>query len=295
MSFIDLHIHSYYSDGFHSPNDLVKKGKSLGFSALSLTDHNGIEGVEEMMKAGKEEGIKIIPGVEIYTNFKKYHLHILGYCFRSDNPELRKVLAKLQEEKRPKIRETIALLKKDGWEIEEKEVFQCPSVYLGIGHIAGFLMKGDNLKRVKKEMNLRPRQILGMGDVIGFYFKKYFSFCSETEISADSAIELIHHAGGKAVLAHPGCQLGRKDWWVVKELKERGLDGLEAISGHHSWEQQDLWQRIAKEFGLFITCGSDYHGDLPQEWGVPFRTIWDYFRAIAEKSEIFYENSFCFS
>jgi len=94
---------------------------------------------------------------------------------------------------------------------------------------------------------------------------------------------LIHQAKGKAVLAHPGQQLSRKHWFIVKELKEKGLDGLEAISGHHSWEKQDYWQRIAKEFNLFITAGSDYHGDLPKQWGLPINTLWQYFRFSLER------------
>lgn len=283
MSFIDLHIHSYYSDGFCSPLDLAEKAKVNDLQIISLTDHNGIAGVEEMIEVGEKQGIKVIPGVEIYTNFKEKHLHLLGYNFDKNNNQLKKALLQLQKEKEPIIKKTLEIIKKDGWAIQEEDILKGPSVYLGLGHIAGFLMKGQNKIRLEQEMQFRPEQIYGLSDVIGFYFKKYFYLYREAEMSITQAIELIHQAKGKAVLAHPAQQLKFRDWPVVKDLKDNGLDGLEAISGHHSWQEIDYWQRIAKEFNLFITCGSDYHGDLPGEWGVPASSLWHYFRTSANQ------------
>jgi len=286
MSFIDLHIHSHYSDGVLSPIDLIEKAKGFGIKTLSLTDHNGIDGIEEMITAGEKQNIKIIPGVEIYTNFNQYHLHLLGYNFDRNNFDLKKALNQLQEQRISVLKNIVRVLKKDKWEIEEKEVFNGPSVYQGLGKVAGILMEGNNFKKLKQEMNLRQNQILGVGDVIGFYFKKYFFLCPETEIPAREAIKLIHQARGKAVLAHPGEHLRFKDWEIIKNLKELGLDGLEAISSHHSWAEQDYWQRIAKEFNLFITCGSDYHGDLPLNWGVLIFSLWEYFKTVHKFEEI---------
>lgn len=283
MDFFDLHTHSFYSDGFLSPEDLIKKAKSFGFKKISLTDHNTIKGVDQAIDFGKKYGVQVIPGVEIYTHYKEFHLHILGYNFDYNNKDLLKTLSNLQKEKISSLKKLIALLKEKKWKINEKEIFSSPSSYPGIGIVASTLLKGKNFERVKKEVKIRPGQIFGISDLISFYYQSYFSLCPEAEIPSEQAIELIHQAKGKAVLAHPGQQLSRKHWFIVKELKEKGLDGLEAISGHHSWEKQDYWQRIAKEFNLFITAGSDYHGDLPKQWGLPINTLWQYFRFSLER------------
>ncbi|MCG2687052.1 hypothetical protein L6278_02875, partial [Candidatus Parcubacteria bacterium] len=115
-------------------------------------------------------------------------------------------------------------------------------------------------------------------EIIAKYFiRNKKSICPETKISIEQAIKLIKSAGGQSVLAHPGQQLFWKDDNLIFELQKMGLDGVEAISSHHSWQEIEHWQKVAKELGLIITAGSDFHGDLPKEWGFPIQSPWDYF------------------
>ena len=95
---------------------------------------------------------------------------------------------------------------------------------------------------------------------------------------------MIHKAEGKVVLAHPGQQLSWQDVEIIRELKRQGLDGLEAISAHHGWEEIEYWQIVARRLGLFVTIGSDFHGFVPERWGFTIQGPWDYFKITKIKS-----------
>ena len=278
MSFIDLHFHSYYSDGVYSPAKLAERALKTDRTVLSLTDHNGISGVAEMISEGKRRGLKIIPGIEIYTQFQDHNLHLLGYNFDLQNKQLNQQLKKLQEARIPIVKKCVQILRKDNWIIDETEVFDTISIYIGLGHLAG-LLKKHNWDRIKQDFNWQSGQIITGSEIVGrYFFQKGRTICPETFISTQQAIELIHQAGGIAVLAHPGQHLSWKEWPIVAQLKKIGLDGLEAISGHHRWKDQEYWQKIARQLDLLITAGSDFHGDLPTEWGFPLNSLWEYFK-----------------
>ena len=278
---IDFHLHSHYSDGYLSPKELAKKAAILGLKVLSLTDHQTVKGIEEMNFWGKKYGIKNIPGVEIYTHFKGKHLHLLGYNFDWRNKKLNRVLEKLQTDRWPQIRKAINLLNQEKWLLKIEDILAKPTIYPDMSHLANCLKQyPKNWKRIKKDFHLRPGQILTLSEIIvRYFFKNGRSICPFEEILTSQAIKLIHQAGGKAVLAHPSQQLHWSDDQIIWQIKKMGLDGLEAISGHHSWLQVEHYQKLAKEMKLFITAGSDYHGDLPEEWGFSARSQWDYFGA----------------
>ena len=291
MKKIDLHFHSYYSDGIYSPEDLVKRLKRDDFSFVCLTDHNTIDGVEEFLNKGKKAGLKVISGVEIYTHYQNKSFHLLGYGFDLKNKELNSVLKQLQDQRVPRIKQAIKILQDKGWELQEKGVFNTPSSYLGLVHLANPLIKHPkNWERIKKDFNWFPNKIIPITEIIVRYFIKDSysiyggsSICPETEIPTAQAIKLIKQAGGQAVLAHPGEHLSWKDDNLIVQFRNMGLDGLEAISPHHSWQETEHWQKVAKELGLIITAGSDFHGDLPKEWGFPIRSQWEYFKILQQK------------
>lgn len=308
---IDLHMHSYYSDGIYSPADLVKKTKRAGLNFISLTDHNAIDGVKEFLAEAKAAGVRAVPGVEIYTLYpagspirgtakpqfnranQNRSLHLLGYGFDLADKSLNLTLKELQKQKIPRVKKAIKFLQADGWQLREEEVLSGPASYLGLVHLANALKKDSkNWQRIKKDFNWFPGKIITIIDIIVKYFIKDKrvtslyngeSICPETTIPADRAIKLIKQAGGQAVLAHPGEQLSWQDDELIIELKKLGLSGLEAVSAHHSWSAMEHWQKVAKENGLIITCGSDFHGDLPEEWGFPIRSQWEYFIPHPEK------------
>ncbi len=283
---IDLHLHSYFSDGVYSPQDLVKKLKAKKIEIVSLTDHNTVAGVKIFIKEAQKNGLKVFSGVEIYTEYKEKSLHLLGYNFDLKNKELNQVLKQLQEEKIKKVTQAIKILQADNWQIQEKDVFSQPASYYGLWHLANVLKQNQvNWERMKKELGWVPGQIIPITEIIVNYLMKKKnhslykgkSICPETTIPIIQAIKLIKQAGGESVLAHPGEHLSWRDDELVAELKTLGLNGIEAVSSHHSWAAIEHWQKLGQELGLKITIGSDFHGEVPLEWGFPISSPWDYF------------------
>lgn len=286
---IDLHMHSYYSDGIYSPTELAQKAKDAGISFACLTDHNAIDGLKEFLNASESIGLKVISGVEIYTHYKDKHVHLLGYNFNLDDKNLNKALKELQKKHIPQVKKTIKFLQDDRWNIEEEQVFDISATYIGIANIMRILKQDpENWERIKKDFNWHKGKIIPITEIIARYFFKnihsvdFYSgnpVYSESEITTKEAIKLIKQAGGKTVLAHPGQHLSWKDDSLVLELKQLGIDGIEAISCHHSWQEIEHWQIVTKEAGLMITIGSDFHGYVPDEWEFLVRGPWDYFKA----------------
>lgn len=285
MSKIDLHFHSIYSDGIYYPLELIKKLKKNKIKIASLTDHNNIKGTEEFIKLGKKRGIKAISGVEVYTNFYGKSLHILGYNFDIKDKHLNNFLKETQEEKKEVVRESIKELQKRGWRIEEKDVFSFPSSYYGLFHLAKALEKNkENLIKIKKDLD---NKIILVDEIISNYLLlEEKNICPEVEKDTEKVIRLIKNAGGKTVLAHPGQNLSQNQKQIVFDLKNKGLDGIEVLSSHHSWNKVVFWQKIAQEANLIMTGGSDFHGDVPKQWNFPIQGQWDYFGILKSKIKI---------
>jgi len=227
--YIDLHTHSVYSEGALTVGQLIGEAKKNNIAVLSLTDHNTVAGVAEAVKIGRQEKITVIPGVEIYTHFHKYRLHLLGYNLDIHNPELQKALDQLARQRITKIKKSLAVLKKQtGFTINEARLFNTPSRYPGFAHIIGELKKSSkNLAKIKQDLKTDQPNFF---DIINKYFGPATKAClPETGLPIAKALELIHRAGGLAVLAHPAQQLSWKTQ-VVSRLKSIGLDGLEILS-----------------------------------------------------------------
>lgn len=298
MSFIDLHIHSIYSDGMFDLNQIIEKVKKENFSIISLTDHNTINGVEEIIKIGKKNKIKVISGVEFYTFFQNQSLHLLGYNFDPRNKELNNLLSRAQKRHHDWAIETLKKMKKIGFKINFKELDKFKSKYLGFIHLKNILMKNQkNRKKIIKDLKLKQRAKLmkikkipepNLFEVINFYFTKDkpgFVSGEHLKISTSLAIKTILKAGGIPILAHPGQQLSFKEDKIILKLKQEGLKGIEAITPYHNWHQIERYQKIANDLKLIITAGTDFHGDLidPSLKIQPIKNQWSYFK-ISEKN-----------
>lgn len=284
--FIDLHLHSNVSDGVFSPENLVKFAKKNNFSVISITDHNTIDGLRKGLLSGRKFKVKVISGVEIDTHFYGFGLHLLGYNIDLEDKELNQALKKLQEEHLKDVKEFLEYLKNQNWKIDFKDFLNSPSSYLGHAEIF-WQMKKRNWPRIKKDFKLRKGQRLLFSKVYNKYFKKGDEhLLKEARISTIKAIKLIKKARGQVVLAHPGKSINwQKAKTIIPILKKSGLDGIEAISPSHNWPNIEYWQNLAKELKLIITCGSDFHGQLPDIWGFPISYHWQYFRPLLKSFE----------
>lgn len=250
--FIDLHIHSNFSDGAFSPEDLLQQAKAADLSAIAIADHDSVGGVSVAMPAGAALGIEVIPAVELSVQFKQWQdVHLLGYGIDvSDELFLEKLnhFRERRERRNELILERInTLLQDEGREsIGINEVLTHSRDAIGRPHIA--------------------RALLGRGYVgsVEEAFRSYLTPCNVPKAywPIDDAIREIRRIGGVAVLAHPtSVSTNRQELRdIILELQSMGLDGIEAFNNMAHSDDMEFLRRLAIELGLLATGGSDYHG-----------------------------------
>ena len=247
---VDLHIHSVFSDGTATLPELIQLAVDRQLTGLALTDHDTTEGVVEFLKQKKKKNLLTISGLEISAVHHGYSLHILGYGIDPENPALCHWLDQLQQGRKERNQHILEKLKTLGLEITSQEVAGLsPQGQTGRPHIARLL----TAKGYVQSVNDAFRLYLG---------KDKPAWCRRTSYTAAESIDIIHQAGGIAVLAHPG-QLDpsmKKQPQLVRELCERRLDGLEIYYPAHTRIMQKKLLGLARKYDLLATGGSDYHG-----------------------------------
>ncbi len=243
--FADLHLHTHFSDGTYTPEQLAAEGKRFGLAAMSLTDHDTIEGCPRMAVACGQLGIEFIPGTELTAEIDGNELHLLGYYLDIHNAKLAEAMTKFQAVRVNRIREMVTRLNNAGVPLDPENVFAIANCHSpGRPHVARALVQSG----VCTSMDEAFERFLKRGRP---------GFVSKFKISATDAIALIHSAGGAAVLAHPF--LNRRDEQIPL-LVDAGLDGLECFHSKHTPSATQHYLQLAKNFNLAITGGSDCHG-----------------------------------
>ena len=258
---IDLHIHTWFSDGASSPTDIVKRAKEAGYDKIAITDHDGVDGLEEALEAGEQEGIHVIPGIELATETADgTELHILGYGFDRNDPHFQEILADLRKKRETRNQKLLAVLKNMGYPLSMKDLtLREGQRFVGKPIIARAM--------VKKGYVQKPKDAFEKGK---FLESPEAKKVKKEKLNTADAIHLIRQAGGTAVLAHPiqipdfgepGSEaFYQKTEKLIEELKKEGLGGLECFHPDQSPEESERFARIAKKQGLRITRGSDFHG-----------------------------------
>ncbi len=249
---IDLHLHSTFSDGTFTPAELVKMARESGIRAVSITDHDTVDGTAESIAAGADHGVKVISGVELSVYLDDFHFHLLGYCFDHRDNELLEKLGLLQESREQRNGVIIKKLSDLGLDVSEEELHTISSTgQTGRPHIARLLVEKHIVKDIDQAFALYLR-------------KGKKGYAPRFIYQVQEAIELIHQSGGSAVLAHPA-QISRSVP-LLDELFERlkvlGLDGIETYYPNQRGSFLNKLHRLAAKHGLFETGGSDYHGDI---------------------------------
>ena len=264
----DLHMHSSYSnDADFTPTELVHKCKAAGIKTMSITDHNSVKGTAEGKKVAAELGIEYISGIEINTIFNGTELHLLGYGIDENNPDFAKLDEHIFSQELNASRERLELTKKLGFEIHESELnaiadIKNGGVWIGETFAEVLLAKTEYIDHPL----LQPYRIGGeRGDnpFVNFFWD-YFAQGKPCYIEMDfpslgEAIAMIKNNGGKVVLAHPANNL-KGQFELFDEIAKAGIDGVEAFCSYHDEKTAKYFYEKALEFGLMITCGSDYHG-----------------------------------
>lgn len=247
---VDLHTHSTASDGSMSPEELVIHAARQGLAAIALTDHDTVSGVERAIAQGKISRIEVIPGIEFSARSETL-THILGYGIDIDNPVVRAILDEVVEKRRERNEMTAKLLQELGFDVTVEEAAAiAPGGIIGRAHYAKLLMDKGYTCSVQESFD----KYLASGK------PAYFS---NQKLEAKRIIEAIHSAGGLAFLAHPHqMKLGDGLEDYVKELVSYGLDGIEGYHSEYDEAMQTEFQSLAERFGLMISGGTDFHGDM---------------------------------
>lgn len=243
--FADLHLHTNFSDGTYTPEELASQAARHQLAAIALTDHDTVEGCERAANACKALEIEFITGTELTAEHNENEIHILGYFLDTRNQMLLSEIAKFQAVRQKRIHEMVARLNELNVPLRSDDVFalaNCRSP--GRPHVARALVKAG---------------LCGsLDEAFERFLKKHRpAWVPKAKISALTAIELIHQANGLAIMAHPG--LNRSDE-VIPELVEAGLDGIECFHTKHSTATSEHYLEIADKFNLLVTGGSDCHG-----------------------------------
>lgn len=249
---LDLHIHSTFSDGTLRPSEIVSLAKRKGLQAISITDHDTTEGIEEALEAGCQVEIEVITGIELSTTHNDRHIHLLGYLFNHLEQNFLTNIESIQKARDERNLRIIEKLQALGIDITLSEVQQRSKVgQVGRPHIAQVLID----KGVVRSINDAFSRFLKKGEV---------AYSPRKLLRTDDAISLIQNAGGIAVLAHP--VLIDRSLSVLPELLDElvpaGLGGLEVFYPVHSSKNQKQLRKLADRYGLAVTGGSDYHGDI---------------------------------
>ena len=244
---IDLHMHSTASDGSYTPRELAQACRDLGMEYAALTDHDTIDGVGEFLDEAARIGLKAISGLEFNVAYDG-EMHILAYGIDIGYKPLVDELEILAGQRRERASNMVRKLIAGGFDITMERVNEIAAGgVVGRPHIAKALFES------------------GYGKDLEDAFKTYLEpggagYLPRLKIDSRRAIALTREAGGKAVLAHPKLtEYGDFDE-LLQKLKAQGLEGIEAYYPAHSLRETAYFEKLADRYGLFVTCGSDFHG-----------------------------------
>ncbi|MFQ5952336.1 MAG: PHP domain-containing protein [Candidatus Omnitrophota bacterium] len=242
---VDLHVHTIYSDGTFTPEEVVRKAVEMDLKAIAITDHDCIDGILPTLEAAEGTGLEIIPGIEISAAKGDIEIHILGYFIDWQSPPFTEFLRKMQANRIERMRRIIELLGEKGMKIDADKVLGSISTgAIGRLHLARVMYEEGLVDQVKDAFDL----YIGDGKPCHVRHKR---------LDYDKAISLIREAGGVPVLAHPGT-MGEDEF--IPDYIKAGLRGIEVYHSDHETPANNKYLKIAEDNGLIVTGGSDCHG-----------------------------------
>lgn len=244
----DLHCHSTCSDGTLTPIEIIKLAKKIGLKGLSITDHDIIEAYKTTLPIAQEAGITLISGVELSAYHNRTSVHILGYSFSTESPIIEEFCLRHTRRRLDRNRQILTLLSKHGVHITEEDI-QCEQGSkhtIGRPHIALAMLK----KRYVNSIQEAFHKYIGEGRSC---------FSSGGYFSVEETIDVIHKAGGLAIIAHPHLIENQQ---TLNDLLSMNFDGIETFYARFPLPQNEKWNKIAEKKNWLITGGSDFHGEI---------------------------------
>lgn len=247
---VDLHVHTNASDGSNPPEEVIRLAAEAGLQAVAITDHDNTNALARSMAAGKEQGIEVIPAIELSADYKGIEVHILGYFIDPAAESLGDLLEIALANREVRNQKICARLREEGIAVTMEELRERhPGTVLGRPHIGLLMMEKGYVESVRQSF----REYMGKGAKC---------YIPKVNMPMERAVSRILAAGGAPVLAHPfqyeldGEELRK----LIELVLSLGCVGMECVYARYDDEQRDSLCRLAQEYGLIITAGSDYHG-----------------------------------
>jgi predicted metal-dependent phosphoesterase TrpH len=241
----DLHCHTTFSDGVHSPREVLEKARAVGLSALAITDHDHVGAIDEAIEWGNAAGIEIVPGLELSATLGEKDVHLLAYFFDHHDRNLLDYLTFFRHERLRRAERIVKKLNDINIPLKMDAVLDQAGIgSVGRPHIANALVEG------------------GLTDTYHAAFEKYLgngapAYERKYQVSPAEAVRLIAAAGGLSFLAHPGKYTTEVE---LLQLIKDGLDGIEVVHPSHNETRQLYYRAVVNQYFLLETGGSDFHG-----------------------------------
>lgn len=275
----DLHIHTNFSDGVNSPEEVIKYAQNTGISAIAITDHDTVEGLPKAIEVAEKADLEMISGAEFSVCYTPV-MHILGYFLDITRAPLIELFDELKRRKNRLITKAFRGVKRAGISISPLDV----------------LNKEKSITIVKLRKYLIEAGYINFNDAVDLSLKLLLEDWKNNLPTPQKCISIIHKSGGLAFLAHPKL-LYKSDeelQTILKQLKEYGLDGIEVIHPMHSIEDIEKYMKWGEEMNLLYSGGSDYHGYTDHyknermkmnDIDIPYSYVIEMKRTIGKKNE----------
>jgi predicted metal-dependent phosphoesterase TrpH len=254
--YVDLHIHTKFSDGTHPVEEILEYAAGKKLKALSITDHDCVDAYPSAQELGAKQGIEVIPGVELSSEISGADIHILGYFLDVNNPQLLAKLVELKKARHVRARKIVENLNRQGIDLRFETVLNIAgTAAIGRPHIAAALLKEELVYSFREAFE----------KLIGYDSPAYVE---KLRMPPKEVFQLIRGAGGVPVLAHPG--VTKVDERIPEFMRE-GLMGIEVFHSEHNTAIERHYLQYCRKNGLAYTGGSDFHNgsQSKSEIGVP--------------------------
>lgn len=263
---VDLHIHTSASaDADYSSQEIINFALQSGVKTIAITDHNHVASIAPAISEGAKQGITVVPGIEIDAEYKGLVLHILGYNIDYTDAVYEKLSDfYLGQEEKSSWVTLDKLCSHLGISIDEQAVRARLKGNTIVGEdIADILLSDSRYHKYDWLGPYLPGGSRSDNPNVNFFWdfmgQGRPAYTPINFLQVQEVLELIHNTGGIAVIAHP-CKITEHSPQLFNELTDMHFEGIEVYSSYHTREDTEFFYRIAKEKGMLITCGSDFHG-----------------------------------
>ncbi len=273
---VDLHIHSNRSsDGDFSPFHIVQMARKNNLMAVSITDHDTVAAYPEALKHGEEEGVEVIPGIELTTLFDGREFHLLLYFVDWRKKNISALIDEVLRRRAREARERVKKLRELGFDIHWKEIHR----KVKSGSVLGVTIAQVLLDKAEEKNDRSLSKYLEGGNRLFapyLFYKDFFlegkpAWVPKQNLDLVEVLRMAPRTDGVPVLAHPGAYFQKASREDIVQLKDNGLQGLEVYTFYHDPSQVGFYREIAGELDLVPTAGSDFHGRIKPH--IPFGAL----------------------